>query len=245
MPDEEYHGEWKKHTEDGNIETVTYNDDRPRDGKNTPKNLEVNEKFGDIRAGDYLGFKIQAKTPQNSKVLKEICAANNVGTTFANSAKGDTKYGELASTTSWQYFGGQETGLFAQYPASIKTQCWCDDYDPRYRPWYAAAVTGPKDIILVLDGSASMKDQIQIKKRNGDNEEEYTVERLEIMKDAAIAQLDTVTFLDFIQVVVYSSSAKSSGSRRKLCICTYIYPSLLSAFLKFLSLTSFLHFYAQ
>ena len=33
--------------------------------------------------------------------------------------------------------------------------------------------------------------------------------RLSIMKNAAKAQLDTITFSDFVQVVVYSSSASS------------------------------------
>ena len=44
---------------------------------------------------------------------------------------------------------------------------------------------------------------------SGSMEEEN---RLEIMKTAAIAQMDTVTFLDYVQVVQYSSSAKSEGS---------------------------------
>jgi hypothetical protein len=235
MPDEEYEAKYKRHKEDGGTETVTYNDVRPGSGKNAPKNLKENEKFDNVRTGDYLGYKIQAKTPQNSKVLQEVCAAKNVGDTFSNHAKGDTKYGKLAATTSWQYFGGQETGLFAQYPASIKTQCWCDDYDPRYRPWYAAAVTGPKDIILVLDASGSMRDEVAIKNKDGDDAVRM-VQRLDIMKEAAIAQLDTVTFSDFIQVVVYSISARSTGNR-KLCIYTYIYPSFFSELLKFLSLT--------
>ena len=80
-------------------------------------------------------------------------------------------HGELASTTSWQYFGGQETGLFAQYPASIKTQCWCDGYDPRYRPWYAAAVTGPKDFVMVLDVSGSMKTATKTTGEDGEENE--------------------------------------------------------------------------
>ena len=32
----------------------------------------------------------------------------------------------------------------------------CDAYDPRYRPWYAAAASGPKDVVLVIDCSGSM-----------------------------------------------------------------------------------------
>ena len=32
-----------------------------------------------------------------------------------------------------------------------------NDFDPTVRPWYIAASSGPKDIILVLDTSGSMK----------------------------------------------------------------------------------------
>ena len=33
-----------------------------------------------------------------------------------------------------------------------------NNYDPRVRPWYVAASSGPKDVILVLDVSGSMRD---------------------------------------------------------------------------------------
>ena len=31
-----------------------------------------------------------------------------------------------------------------------------NNYDPRVRPWYVAASTGPKDVVLILDTSGSM-----------------------------------------------------------------------------------------
>ncbi len=31
-----------------------------------------------------------------------------------------------------------------------------NNYDPRIRPWYVAASTGPKDVVLILDTSGSM-----------------------------------------------------------------------------------------
>merc|ERR1712196_135212 len=31
-----------------------------------------------------------------------------------------------------------------------------DSWDPRYRPWYVNVVTGPKDVVIVLDISGSM-----------------------------------------------------------------------------------------
>ena len=220
MPDEQYQGEVRKQDVDengdpqGKYYAVNYDDTRPKGGKNHPKYLSPNEKFANVRTGDYLGYKIQPKTPSNQKVHTEMCASKTAGTAFSLNAKGDTKYGKLAATTSWQYFGGQYTGMFAQYPASIQSQCWCDTYDPRYRPWYTAAVTGPKDMILVLDSSGSMRDKVKVKKFNDNWEEvEELVERLDIMKEAAIAQLDTITFSDFVQVVRYSDSAISMGTK--------------------------------
>jgi hypothetical protein len=223
-PDDSYNGEYRHQNTDSNGEpngepyTRQYEDTRPKTGKNTPKGLEMDSKFG-VRTGSYLGYKIQPKTPQTEKVNKELCASRSAGTIFKANAIGEanSKYGELASSTSWQYFGGQETGLFAQYPTSIKTQCWCDYYDPRYRPWYAAAVTGPKDMILVLDKSASMNEKVDIEMVDeAGNKVKTKVKRLDIMKDAAAALLDTVTFLDFVQVVVYSSPSKTESYGMKL-----------------------------
>eukprot|EP00945_MAST-04E_sp_MAST-4E-sp1_P007456 g7456.t1 len=137
-----------------------------------------------VEIGDLLGYKIQNQTEQNEATRAEICASRGAAGTFREKLSNRSKWGDLVDTTLLQYFGGQKTGLFAQYPASDKTMCWCDDYDPRYQSWYSAAVTGPKDLILVLDVSGSMT----------------TKGRMDIMKKGAIAQLDTMTFLDYIQV---------------------------------------------
>jgi len=195
MPSDEFISTNRVYDENTKItSTVRYDDTRPKNGKNAPKDLEMNEKYG-VETGDFLGYKIQPNTESTVANDNEMCAAKGVGKVFKQHSIGESQWGDLAGTTSWQYFGGQETGMFAQFPTDIKTQCWCDKYDPRYRPWYASAVTGPKDIILVLDVSGSMGDE----------------NRLEIMKNAAIAQLDTMTFLDYIQVVQYSSRAQSYG----------------------------------
>ena len=44
-------------------------------------------------------------------------------------------------------------GDFIQWPAMQ----WCTStFDPRYRDWYSAAASGPKDIVLIIDVSGSM-----------------------------------------------------------------------------------------
>jgi len=33
---------------------------------------------------------------------------------------------------------------------------WDKNYDPRNRPWFIAATSGPKDIVFIIDASISM-----------------------------------------------------------------------------------------
>jgi hypothetical protein len=51
------------------------------------------------------------------------------------------------------YAGFQKDGALIQWPAVS----WCSDsYDPRFRPWYSAALTNPKVLVVAIDVSASM-----------------------------------------------------------------------------------------
>ncbi|KAJ7392146.1 hypothetical protein OS493_013518 [Desmophyllum pertusum] len=64
----------------------------------------------------------------------------------------------------WQYFGTEE-GMLANYPAFEDTAD-CKSYDPRFRPFYVETATPePKDVVLVIDISGSMRgDQIIVAK---------------------------------------------------------------------------------
>lgn len=71
------------------------------------------------------------------------------------------------------------------------------DYDPTVRPWYVAASSGPKDIILVLDTSGSMQ----------------TADRIGIMREAAKRVINTLGVSDYFAVVEFDTTAKYvSGS---------------------------------
>lgn len=50
-------------------------------------------------------------------------------------------------------------------------------FDPRFRPWFANAATGPKDVIIIIDVSGSM----------------YTSDRINLAKNAAKKVLLTLT----------------------------------------------------
>ena len=52
------------------------------------------------------------------------------------------------------YFGAAN-GVFRIYPAISSESC--HGYDTRKRPWYIAASSGPKDVIVILDISGSMR----------------------------------------------------------------------------------------
>uniref|UniRef100_A0A6Q2YRE5 Calcium voltage-gated channel auxiliary subunit alpha2delta 4 n=1 Tax=Esox lucius TaxID=8010 RepID=A0A6Q2YRE5_ESOLU len=91
-------------------------------------------------------------------------------------------------TLTWQYFGSA-TGFFRLYPGIA----WTPDengvvtFDCRNRNWYIQAATSPKDIIIVVDISGSMKGL-----------------RLTIAKHTINTILDTLGENDFVNVIAYS-----------------------------------------
>ncbi|XP_045051452.2 voltage-dependent calcium channel subunit alpha-2/delta-4 isoform X1 [Desmodus rotundus] len=91
-------------------------------------------------------------------------------------------------TLTWQYFGSS-TGFFRIYPG-IK---WTPDengvitFDCRNRGWYIQAATSPKDIVIVLDTSGSMKGL-----------------RMAIAKHTISTILDTLGDNDFVNIIAYN-----------------------------------------
>ena len=74
----------------------------------------------------------------------------------------------------WQYFGSEE-GVMTNFPVYDDKE-ECTKYDPRYRPFYVETATpDAKDVVLVIDTSASM-----------------TGQKMYIAKEAANAVLDTM-----------------------------------------------------
>ena len=55
---------------------------------------------------------------------------------------------------TYTYFGNIY-GSLREYP-SVGVDGICSDYDPRVRPWYLRATTGPKNVILLVDVSETM-----------------------------------------------------------------------------------------
>jgi hypothetical protein len=53
-------------------------------------------------------------------------------------------------TMKWIYVG-TSSGGYSIAPKAERPQSTCQTYDPRHRPWYAEAVSGPKSIVILLD----------------------------------------------------------------------------------------------
>ncbi|XP_031239916.1 voltage-dependent calcium channel subunit alpha-2/delta-4 [Mastomys coucha] len=91
-------------------------------------------------------------------------------------------------TLTWQYFGSS-TGFFRIYPG-IK---WTPDengvitFDCRNRGWYIQAATSPKDIVILVDMSGSMKGL-----------------RMAIAKHTITTILDTLGENDFVNIIAYN-----------------------------------------
>ena len=61
---------------------------------------------------------------------------------------------------SYQYFGSSRgfIRVFPGRPWERNVIGFRVDYDPRFRPWFTAATSGPKDVVIVVDASRSMGD---------------------------------------------------------------------------------------
>jgi hypothetical protein len=138
---------------------------------------------------DEMGINTPAEMgPENQRVCSEIVATSMLQSQFkANS--------ELYDDINWNFMGLQETGLYRNWPLiyQCRTEAQCSGCsDPRFRNWYAAAASGPKDVVLVLNTSGSMG------KAN----------RFVLMQKAAKWVTNTLTKYDTATIVDFSSVAR-------------------------------------
>jgi hypothetical protein len=127
------------------------------------------------------------------------CLGQGVSTTYLNMAS--KEYNDM-SRIGYQYFGHQVSGGYGQWPLTDLTNAknskgigMCDEYDPRFRPWYASTATGPKDVVLILDKSGSMGD----------------ANRIALAKAAALAVIDTLSDYDYVGIVLFNNNVQAYG----------------------------------
>ncbi|XP_040201247.1 voltage-dependent calcium channel subunit alpha-2/delta-4 isoform X3 [Rana temporaria] len=145
--------------------------------------LETNEHFNNLMVNTTLS-NIQLPTNVYNKdpdILNGVYMSEALNPIFVENFQRDP-------TLTWQYFGSS-TGFFRLYPG-IK---WMPDengvisFDCRNRGWYIQAATSPKDIVIVVDISGSMKGL-----------------RMTIAKHTINTLLDTLGENDFVNIIAYN-----------------------------------------
>jgi Mg-chelatase subunit ChlD len=125
-------------------------------------------------------------TPHDEELIESVCysrLAENAMVDIFNRGDWDELDVQLTSVTY-----GSNDGIFRRLPARHSVEC--SGYDPRSRPWYTAASSLPKDVVLVMDHSQSMNDT-----------------RLLIAKKVATTIIDTLTLSDRVAIITFSSDA--------------------------------------
>nr|KAI8754030.1 voltage-dependent calcium channel subunit alpha-2/delta-3-like [Biomphalaria glabrata] len=129
--------------------------------------------------------KIADEVPRDDPfVIDTVLFTKNLEETFLQNADKDP-------LLRWQYFGSV-TGVTRLFPGrewSTNFAGFYDDYDPRVRPWYIQATSGPKDVIIILDCSLSMKG-----------------EKFSIAKAVAKTVINTLTKQDYVNVICARNS---------------------------------------
>ena len=139
--------------------------------------------------------------PSDPEVTETACYSRLAESFMVEKYKSDEEYwAQYDVQPSWTYFGAHN-GLFRKIPAVHEEVC--GDFDPRRRPWFVAASSGPKDVVLVLDVSGSMADY----------------GRIDTAKAAAITIVETLAVADRFSVISFSSEASQVGG----------YPGLIRA----------------
>ena len=91
--------------------------------------------------------------PLDDEVKETVCYTRHLDDWFV-STNADNEATEVYGDRLPQLYFGGHNGAFRIYPARHSETC--GSYDTRERPWYVAASSGPKDVVLVLDTSGSM-----------------------------------------------------------------------------------------
>jgi uncharacterized protein YegL len=132
---------------------------------NTPPDLVNNADYGRKISTTYSAYKIAPTAfnlaDQNAYLVQDPETWNpldhvnsSISDTILKSAKLDLIWRELYPSFPghvWLYMGF-EYGFHRSFP----WHSYSKSYDPRIRPWYVGAVTGAKDVVVILDTSGSM-----------------------------------------------------------------------------------------
>lgn len=133
------------------------------------------------------GKRMSNLTPEDKEF---ICASSKVNKKLKSLDRGREQRYSIA-------YMGSSLGFTKGYP-SLKADC--DSYDPRFRPWYVAATTGRKNVIILLDISGSMVEEDPL--------------RIGLAKEAAKRVVKTLGISDTFAVISFNTETKSLGYNR-------------------------------
>lgn len=122
--------------------------------------------------------------PRDNPPVVDQCLAGTIGASFIRVALKEADRNRIG----YEYYGSQ-LGTYMQWPGVNDCN---GNFDPRFRPWYAAAASGPKDVVVVVDISGSMQGR-----------------RIAMAEEAAIRIINyTLTEADYAGVVLFSSQVR-------------------------------------
>ncbi|CAM9388082.1 unnamed protein product, partial [Heterosigma akashiwo] len=129
--------------------------------------------------------------PSNNEVIEAICYTQLLDAFSINEYTTAQDAGDDLEFLGMFY--GSWNGMFRIYPG--RAQETCGSYDPRIRPWYVAASSGPKNVVLIIDTSGSM----------------VTSDRISLAKEAVRDVLSTLTVADWVAVIEFNTYAQIVG----------------------------------
>ena len=162
--------------------------------------------------------------PRDDEVKETICYTRHLDDWFVrtNTANEATEvYGDRLPQL---YFGGHN-GAFRIYPARHSETC--GGYDTRERPWYVAASSGPKDVVLVLDTSGSMSSS----------------SRISLVRTAANDVIEALTIGDHFGVVEFNTYGTTLNPGGRLLQATVENKDTMKAYVNGLNAGGSTNFY--
>jgi len=144
-------------------------------------------------------------------VRQDICRYKAIATDTLPSLldPADNPTGQATGAIGQNTYFGTTHGAYAIWPGRARfrevnksVDDGCRPYDPRIRPWWAAATAGPKTVVLMLDVSASASLEIE----GGGT-------RLELLKRAAIDIINSFSEADEVAVLPYSDEESLTCER--------------------------------
>ena len=163
--------------------------------------------------------------PLDDEVKETVCYTRHLDDWFV-STNADNEATEVYGDRLPQLYFGGHNGAFRIYPARHSETC--GNYDTRKRPWYVAASSGPKDVVLVLDTSGSMA----------------TSDRINLVRTAANDVIDALTIGDHFGVVEFNSEARTLNPGGRLLQATADNKESMKALVNGLYTDGWTNFYA-